>query len=100
MEPLLRGETSGLRNRSRGKVHHRTDAITYGSNYEKAAALIDLAEDGVGIPEQLLDSSSFQSLSRYYFVFTKLDLIWSLSYFALIILNFLEVCSKLFLNFK
>ncbi|MCI60869.1 putative two pore calcium channel protein, partial [Trifolium medium] len=41
MEPLLRGESSGLRNRSRGRVH-RTDAITYGSNYEKAAALIDL----------------------------------------------------------
>ncbi|KAK2370612.1 two pore calcium channel protein [Trifolium repens] len=89
MEPLLRGESSGLRHRSRGIVR-RTDAITYGSNYEKAAALIDLAEDGVGIPEQLLDSSSFQSYSRYYFMFTKLDLLWSLCYFALIILNFLE----------
>jgi len=42
MEPLLRGESSGgLRNRSRGIVR-RSDAITYGSNYEKAAALIDL----------------------------------------------------------
>jgi len=42
MEPLLRGESSGgLRNRSRGVVR-RSDAITYGSNYEKAAALIDL----------------------------------------------------------
>jgi hypothetical protein len=61
---------------------------------------ITQAEDGVGIPEQLLDSSSFQSYSRYYFMFTKLDLLWSLSYFALIILNFLEVCSKLLLNFK
>ncbi|CAI8592602.1 unnamed protein product [Vicia faba] len=88
-EPLLRGESSGLRNRSRGIVR-RTDAITYGSNYEKAAALIDLAEDGVGIPEQLLDSSNFQSYSRFYFIFTKFDLIWSLSYFALIVLNFLE----------
>jgi hypothetical protein len=41
MEPLLRGESSGLRHRSRGIVR-RTDAITYGSKYEKAAALIDL----------------------------------------------------------
>jgi two pore calcium channel protein len=89
-QPLLQGQTSsGLRNRSRGIVR-RTDAITYGSNYEKAAALIDLAEDGVGIPEQLLDSSSFQSYSRYYFMFTNCDILWSLSYFALIILNFLE----------
>ncbi|CAJ2660491.1 unnamed protein product [Trifolium pratense] len=90
MEPLLGGESSGIRNRSRGGRVHRTDAITYGSNYEKAAALIDLAEDGVGIPEQLLESSSFQSYSRYYFMFTKLDLLWSLCYFALIVLNFLE----------
>lgn len=90
MEPLLRGESSGgLRNRSRGIVR-RSDAITYGSNYEKAAALIDLAEDGVGIPEQLLDSSDFQSYSKFYFWFTKFDLLWSLSYFALIVLNFLE----------
>lgn len=58
------------------------------------------AEDGVGIPEQILDSSSFQSYARFYFMFTKCDLIWTLSYFALIVLNFLEVCSKLFLNSK
>ncbi|KAK7272377.1 hypothetical protein RJT34_28921 [Clitoria ternatea] len=88
-QPLLRGETSGRSNRSRG-VHGRSDAFTYGSNYEKAAALIDLAEDGVGIPEQILDSSSFQSYARFYFIFIKCNLIWSLSYFALIVLNFLE----------
>ncbi|PNY09284.1 hypothetical protein L195_g005830 [Trifolium pratense] len=45
MEPLLGGESSGIRNRSRGGRVHRTDAITYGSNYEKAAALIDLELD-------------------------------------------------------
>ncbi|XP_004487279.1 two pore calcium channel protein 1 isoform X2 [Cicer arietinum] len=89
MEPLLRGENSGPRNRSK-RIFRRTDAFTYGSNYEKAAALVDLAEDGVGIPEQILDSSSFQSYARYYFMFTKCNLIWSLSYFALIVLNFLE----------
>ncbi|XP_057455509.1 two pore calcium channel protein 1 [Lotus japonicus] len=92
MEPLLRGESSGRRlgPRQRGGVFGRADAIAYGSNYEKAAALIDLAEDGVGIPEKILDSSSFQSSARFYFKFTKCDLIWSLSYFALIVLNFLE----------
>ncbi|KAJ1434547.1 Voltage-dependent channel domain superfamily [Sesbania bispinosa] len=91
MEPLLRGESSdtGRRYRQRG-IFGRSDAITYGSNYEKAAALVDLAEDGVGIPEQILDSSNFQSYARFYFIFTKCDLIWSLSYFALIVLNFLE----------
>ncbi|KAF1882993.1 hypothetical protein Lal_00003175 [Lupinus albus] len=111
MEPLLRGENSGRRDRPRG-LRRRSDALTYGSNYEKAAALVDLsaesgmqssesgarssesgvryAEDGVGLPEQILDSSSFQSYAKFYFIFTKFDLIWSLSYFALIVLNFLE----------
>ncbi|CAL0323640.1 unnamed protein product [Lupinus luteus] len=89
MEPLLRGENSGRRDRPRG-LHRRSDALTYGSNYEKAAALVDLAEDGVGLPEQILDSSSFQTYAKFYFIFTKFDLIWSLSYFALIVLNFLE----------
>lgn len=58
------------------------------------------AEDGVGLPEQILDSSSFQSYAKFYFIFTKWNLIWSLSYFALIVLNFLEVSSKLLLNFS
>ncbi|OMO99574.1 hypothetical protein CCACVL1_03732, partial [Corchorus capsularis] len=88
-KPLLFGETSngaGLRNR----LYRRSDAITYGSPYQKAAALVDLAEDGVGLPEQILDQSSFGSAAKYYFIFTKFDLIWTLNYFALIILNFIE----------
>ncbi|XP_047167841.1 two pore calcium channel protein 1-like [Vigna umbellata] len=96
-QSLLRGESSGLSSRRRG-LFRRSDAITYGSNYEKAAALIDLAEDGVGLPEQILDSSNFQNYARFYFVFIKCNLIWSLSYFALIVLNFLEKplwCKKL-----
>jgi len=40
-QSLLRGESSGLSYRRRGPFR-RSDAITYGSNYEKAAALIDL----------------------------------------------------------
>ncbi|MED6139115.1 mitochondrial thiamine pyrophosphate transporter [Stylosanthes scabra] len=90
MEPLLRGEGSGGRRELARGIFRRSDAITYGSNYEKAAALVDLAEDGVGLPEQILDSSSFQSSSRYYFIFIKFNILWSLAYFALIVLNFLE----------
>ncbi|XP_028761689.1 two pore calcium channel protein 1B [Neltuma alba] len=90
MEPLLKGESSGQRMPSPGLFLHRSHAIAYGSPTVKAAALVDLAEDGVGIPEQVLDSSSFQSSARFYFMFTKLNFIWSLGYFALLVLNFLE----------
>ncbi|KAL0001937.1 hypothetical protein SO802_015718, partial [Lithocarpus litseifolius] len=48
------------------------------------------AEDGIGLPEQILDQSNFQSAAKSYFVFIQFDFIWSLNYFAMIILNFLE----------
>ncbi|KAF7822985.1 two pore calcium channel protein 1 [Senna tora] len=89
MEPLLKGESSGQWRRPPG-IFHRSHAITHGSPVEKAAALVDLAEDGVGLPEQILESSRFQSSARFYFIFTKLDLVWSLAYFALLVLNFFE----------
>lgn len=50
------------------------------------------AEDGIGLPEEILDRSSFESSAKFYFIFIKFDYIWSLNYFALIVLNFLEVC--------
>ncbi|XP_048327479.1 two pore calcium channel protein 1 isoform X2 [Ziziphus jujuba] len=87
-KPLLSGESSGTR-RTAG-FRRRSDAIAYGSPYQKAAALVDLAEDGIGLPEQILDQSNFQSSAKLYFIFIRFDLIWSLNYFALIILNFLE----------
>ncbi|KAK4286162.1 hypothetical protein QN277_002757 [Acacia crassicarpa] len=90
MEPLLKGESSAHRMRSPGLFQRRSHAIAYGSPSVKAAALVDLAEDGVGIPEQVLDSSEFQSSARFYFIFIKLNLLWSLGYFALLVLNFLE----------
>ena len=49
------------------------------------------AEDGIGLPEQILDQSSFGESAKYYFIYTRLDLIWSLNYFALILINFFEV---------
>ncbi|XP_044466336.1 two pore calcium channel protein 1 [Mangifera indica] len=103
--PLISGEssgtnTNGIRRRDHPSIFtRRSDAITSGSSYQKAAALVDLAEDGVGLPEQLLDQSqsSFDKSAKFYFMFIKFDFIWSLNYFALIILNFFEKplwCSK------
>ncbi|KAL4620411.1 hypothetical protein ACB092_06G152000 [Castanea dentata] len=90
-KPLLSGESSRTTAAGRKREHHnRSEAIAYGSNFEKAAALVDLAEDGIGLPEQILDQSNFQSAAKSYFVFIQFDFIWSLNYFAMIILNFLE----------
>lgn len=50
------------------------------------------AEDGVGLPEEILEKPNFQSVAKLYFFYIQLDFIWSLNYFALIVLNFLEVC--------
>ncbi|EOX99429.1 Two-pore channel 1 [Theobroma cacao] len=88
-KPLLFGESSNGGGR-RDPLYRRSEAITYGSPYQKAAALVDLAEDGVGLPEQILDKSSFGSAAKFYFIFIKFDLIWTLNYFALIVLNFFE----------
>ncbi|KAK0590419.1 hypothetical protein LWI29_026814 [Acer saccharum] len=87
------GSSDGGRRRkdaSSRLFHGRKQAITRGSAYEKAAALVDLAEDGIGLPEQILDQSNFQSSAKFYFFFTKFDILWSLNHFALIFLNFLE----------
>ncbi|XP_010522608.1 PREDICTED: two pore calcium channel protein 1 isoform X2 [Tarenaya hassleriana] len=86
-DPLIDRESSG---RPTDRLFRRSEAITHGSTFQKAAALVDLAEDGIGLPEQILDQSSFGESAKYYFIFTRLDLIWSLNYFALICLNFFE----------
>ncbi|XP_034210284.1 two pore calcium channel protein 1 isoform X4 [Prunus dulcis] len=90
-KPLLGGEGSGVRcgDRSTG-FRRRSDAITFGSPYQKAAALVDLAEDGVGLPEQILDQENFQSAAKFYFLYVRFSFLWAFLYFALIILNFLE----------
>ncbi|XP_043805119.1 two pore calcium channel protein 1 isoform X2 [Manihot esculenta] len=94
MERPLLGETSGdasFKERDQmSTFNRRSDAITRGSRLQKAAALVDLAEDGVGLPEQILDQSNFESVAKYYFIYTNFDIIWTLNYFALIVLNFLE----------
>ncbi|XP_021827183.1 two pore calcium channel protein 1-like isoform X2 [Prunus avium] len=88
---LLGGEASGVRSYDRSAgFRRRSDAITFGSRYQKAAALVDLAEDGAGLPEQILDQESFQSAAKYYFLYVRFSFLWAFLYFALIILNFLE----------
>ncbi|KAB1209932.1 Two pore calcium channel protein 1 [Morella rubra] len=88
-KPLL-DEESGRDGDLRRERHKRSDAIAFGSPYQKAAALVDLAEDGIGLPEQILDQSNFQNAAKFYFLYIRLDFLWALNYFALIILNFLE----------
>jgi len=72
------------------KYRRRSDALAYGDRYQKAAALVDLAEDGIGIPEDVLNDTRFETAMRFYFVYLRLDWLWSLNLFALILLNFLE----------
>ncbi|KAK9078756.1 hypothetical protein SSX86_002814 [Deinandra increscens subsp. villosa] len=87
IEPLLGGETS---RGGRKPFYRRSDAIAYGSPYQKAAALVDLAEDGSGLPEEILDSPNIEKAAKFYFIFIRFDIIWTLNYFALIALNFFE----------
>ncbi|KAJ1284774.1 hypothetical protein BS78_03G230800 [Paspalum vaginatum] len=82
------GVGSGVRGAR--QYHRRSDALAYGDRYQKAAALVDLAEDGVGVPEDVLNDTRFERAMRFYFVYLRLDWLWSLNLFALILLNFLE----------
>lgn len=84
------GASDSLRRDRKRGFNRRTEAIAHGSPYEKAAALVDLAEDGIGIPEEIFDQPSFGSSLKSYLIFIQFDIIWSLNYFALILLNFLE----------
>ncbi|CAI9279992.1 unnamed protein product [Lactuca saligna] len=82
---LLGGVAGGQR------VHKsRSDAITYGSPYQKAAALVDLAEDGIILPVEIFDLPNIDTSAKLYFRFARFDIIWTLNHFALIALNFFE----------
>eukprot|EP00246_Nothoceros_aenigmaticus_P009159 TRINITY_DN244_c0_g1_i3.p1 TRINITY_DN244_c0_g1~~TRINITY_DN244_c0_g1_i3.p1 ORF type:complete len:509 (-),score=73.26 TRINITY_DN244_c0_g1_i3:978-2504(-) len=71
--------------------HNRADAFSSGDKYEKAAAMVDLAEDEIGIPTEVLEQPDFGRASNLYFLYTKLDILWTLTLFALVIINFFEV---------
>lgn len=53
------------------------------------------AEDGIGIPEEVLDQPSFENAAKFYFIFIQFDFLWFLNYFALLVLNFFEVSKVL-----
>ncbi|KAH7288344.1 hypothetical protein KP509_31G023000 [Ceratopteris richardii] len=59
--------------------------------YHKAAAFVDLADDDVGLPEEVLDRPDYQSSLYWYFVDMRLNILWSLNLAALIVLNFFEL---------
>lgn len=82
--------SSDTKKRAQPKYGRRSNVIAYGSSYQKAAALVDLAEDGVGIPEEVLDQPSFENSAKLYFIFIRFDILWTLNYFALLALNFFE----------
>lgn len=59
--------------------------------YHKCAALVDLAEDDVGLPEEVLEQPNFEAAVRWYFIDMRLNFLWSLNLAALILLNFFEL---------
>ncbi|CAM6046974.1 unnamed protein product [Sphagnum compactum] len=69
----------------------RVVAITAGDKYQKAAAMVDQAEDGLGLPLEVLEQSNFEQAAKWYFWFIGLDLLWSLDMAVLLLLNFFEV---------
>lgn len=56
------------------------------------------AEDGVGLPEEILEGTSFEKAAQLYFMFTRFDFLWSLNYLALVLINFFEVCTVTLLS--
>lgn len=73
--------------------HNLADALSSGSNVERAAALVDLADDGTGLPISLIHSPNFGKLARRYFLYNQFDPLWTLNVILLLVLNFIEVPS-------
>ncbi|KAK4342344.1 hypothetical protein RND71_038160 [Anisodus tanguticus] len=72
-------------------------AIASGSPYQKAAAFVDLAEDGVGLPEEILEGSNFEKAAPLYFMFNYVHLVGKINSMLLVLLNFFEVILLLIL---
>uniref|UniRef100_A0A1D1Y9M5 Two pore calcium channel protein 1A n=3 Tax=Anthurium amnicola TaxID=1678845 RepID=A0A1D1Y9M5_9ARAE len=91
------GSGSGSGSRRLKGYQKRSDAIAYGTRYQRAAALVDLAEDGIGLPEEVLEDQRFEKAAKFYFIYVRFNFLWSLNLFALLLLNFIEKplwCSK------
>jgi two pore calcium channel protein len=69
----------------------RERAIAGGDRYQKAAAMVDQAEDGVGLPVEVLKQPNFEHCAKLYFWFIWLNPIWALNLTILLLLNFFEV---------
>ncbi|KAL5715510.1 mitochondrial thiamine pyrophosphate transporter [Ranunculus cassubicifolius] len=82
--------SSSSRRREKKQHNTRSDAIAHGDPYEKAAALVDLAEDGIGLPEELLNDPRFEHSAKFYFMYIRVDFLWTINLFALVALNFFE----------
>ncbi|XP_072966667.1 two pore calcium channel protein 1 [Typha angustifolia] len=84
------GAGNGSFGQRRKRYQRRSDAIAYGTRYQKAAALVDLAEDGIGIPEEVLNDERFDRAAKFYFIYIRFNFLWSLNLFALVLLSFIE----------
>ncbi|RZC47818.1 hypothetical protein C5167_040764 [Papaver somniferum] len=91
------GSTSNGRRNSIPFRRRRFNAISHGSSYERAVALVVLAEDGIGLPEQVLESEDYGKAAKIYFIFIWFNPLWFLNLFSLLLLNFLEVVFLLIL---
>ena len=49
------------------------------------------AEDGAGLPGEVLEQPNFEAAAKIYFTFIRLDFLWDLNLAALLLLNFFEV---------
>jgi two pore calcium channel protein len=71
----------------------RKSGLSSADRVERAAALVDLAEDGIGLPINLLDSAHFTRAATRYFWCSALSPLWTFNYCVLLGLNFVEVPS-------
>lgn len=56
------------------------------------------AEDGVGLPIEVLEQPKFEEAAKFYFSYIRLNFLWNSNLAALLLLNFFEV-SHLILSF-
>lgn len=92
-DPLLDGkqEISASTSVLSNALPESDSSIISGDRYHKAAALVDLADDDVGLPEEVLGQQNFDQVVRWYVIDMRLNFLWSLNLTALILLNFFEM---------
>ena len=57
------------------------------------------AEDGAGLPGEVLEQPNFEAAAKIYFTFIRLDFLWDLNLAALLLLNFFEVSLARYLRY-